>query len=252
VNQKLIANLVCPLVGGRPLDEHTTALKCIYGTAFPIGGPHFLTARHCVPDPAPDLVYGIGYPAPEKHGLGIVRVVSAEPFDQHDMALLVAGAPVPHVEVQKWSLPVATALADVWATGYPHALDIADMGFIAQRAFKGHIVSHVPHQRIGEGKFIDVYELSFMVPKGLSGAPLFLQGDAPLVAGLMLGMRQTDMEVLREVEATDDKKTVEIVYYVQRMHYGMAITSATIADIHSGTLGKKIGAYLQENGLVAG
>jgi hypothetical protein len=252
VNRKLIANLVCPLVGGRLLDAHTTTVRCIYGTTFPIGGPYFLTARHCVPDHASNVVYGIGYPEPEEHRLGIVRVVSAEPFDQHDVALLVAGAAVPHVQVQEWSLAVATGLADVWAAGYPHALDIADKGFIAQRAFKGHVVSHVPHERLSDGKFIDVYELSFMVPKGLSGAPLFLQGDPPLIAGLMLGMRQTDMEVLREVEATDDNKTVEFVYYVQRMHYGMAITSTAIADIHSDTLGKTIGEYLRESGRAAG
>lgn len=251
MDRKMFANLVCPLIVGKPLGSDSLHVVGIVGTAFPIGDRLFLTARHCVPEPGPDLVYGLGYPMPGRHDIGIVRVAEAEPFDTHDVALLTTGVPVPSVEVQKWSLAVAAGLADVWAAGYPHAMDIADMGYIAQRAFKGHTVSHIPRERLSEGKFLDVYELSFMIPKGLSGAPLFLQGKAPQVLGIVLGMRQTDMEIIREVEATDDNKTVEFVYYIQRMHYGIAITSPTIAGLHSDKLGKTIGEFLREQNLVA-
>ncbi len=251
MNRRMLCNLVCPLIVGNRLDERNTEVKQIVGTAFSLGNNYLLTAGHCLPDLSENQVFGLGYPQPGRHELGIVQVKRAEHFETHDLALLESAAPVPYLEVQKWSQQVATALAEVWSAGYPHALDIAEMGFVAQRAFKGHIVSHLPHGRLADGSFLEVYELSFIAPKGISGAPLFLQGEIPLVAGVMLGTRQTDMEITREFEASDDGRTAEFHWYIQRMHYGMALTSEALIKLRSDTLNMTIKEYLQSQGLLA-
>ena len=67
---------------------------------------------------------------------------------------------------------------------------------------------------------------------------------------MMLGMKETGMDVCREFEATDDGKTAEFVYYRQMMHYGVAITAQAIAKIHSKKLGMMIGGYLRQQGLI--
>jgi hypothetical protein len=246
---KQICNLVCPILFGNRLNTETVEIKQVYGTAFYIGNNLFLTAGHCLSKIEEGQFLGVGYPQPPKTELGLVAFKDGETFDEHDVALVETVTDVPHIEIQNWSLDVVTALHDVWTAGYPHALDISDMGFVAQRAFKGHTVSHIPFKRLTMGGFMDAYELSFMAPKGISGAPVFSSGSTTILA-LMLGMKETGMDVCREFEATDDGKTAEFVYYRQMMHYGVAVTAQAIAKIHSKKLGMTIGEYLKQENLI--
>jgi hypothetical protein len=252
MDQTLLCSLVCPVILGNRLDETSTSVKQILGTAFALGDNFYLTAGHCLPERKENEVFGLGYPLPESHGLGIVLVRQAEYFESHDLALLEAAMPVPFIKPQVWSFGNMNVLTEVWTAGYPHGLDssIAEMGFVAQRAFKGHTVSHLPHKRLPDGSFLDVYELSFMAPKGISGAPLFLQSPEWFVVGVVLGMKQTDTNVVREIEATDEGKTVEFHWYVQRMTYGFAVTSKSLAPLHSGMLNMTIGDYIRSKNLV--
>jgi hypothetical protein len=246
---KLICNVVCPILFGDRLDSATVGIKQVFGTAFYIGNNLFLTAGHCLSKIEDGQFLGVGYPQPPKTDLGLVPFKDGETFEEHDVGLVETVREVPHVEAQKWRLDVVTALHDVWTVGYPHALDISDMGFVAQRAFKGHTVSHVSFKRLSGG-FLDAYELSFMAPKGISGAPVF-SSDSATVLGLMLGMKETGMDVCREFEATDDGKTAEFVYYRQMMHYGIAVTAQSVAAIRSNKLGMTIGEYLKQQNLIA-
>jgi hypothetical protein len=247
--KRQICNVVCPILFGNRLAPKTVDIKQVYGTAFYIGNNLFLTAGHCLSSVEENQFLGVGYPQPPRTDLGLIPFKHAETFEDHDVGLVETVQEVPHVEAQKWSLDIATALHDVWTAGYPHALDISDMGYVAQRAFKGHTVSHIPFKRLKEGGFVDAYELSFMAPKGISGAPL-ISSESASILGLMIGMKETGMDVCREFEATDDGKTAEYVWYRQMMQYGVAITSRAIAKIHSEKLGMTIGTYLRQEGLV--
>jgi V8-like Glu-specific endopeptidase len=246
---KQICNMVCPIFFGNRLNLETVEIKQVYGTAFYIGNNLFLTAGHCLSKIEEGQFLGVGYPQPPKTELGLVAFKDCETFDEYDVALVETVRDVPHIEIQKWSLDVVTSLHDVWTAGYPHALDISDMGFVAQRAFKGHTVSHIPFKRLPKGGFVDAYELSFMTPKGISGAPVF-SSDSTTIVAMILGMKQTGMEVCRESEATDDGKIAEFVYYHQIMYYGVAVTAQAIAKIHSKKLGRTIGEYLRQENLI--
>jgi V8-like Glu-specific endopeptidase len=246
---KQICNMVCPILFGNRLNSETVEIKQVYGTAFYIGNNLFLTAGHCLSKIKERQFLGVGYPQPSKTELGLVAFKYGETFDEYDVALVETDRDVPHIEIQKWSLDVVTSLHDVWTAGYPHALDISDMGFVAQRAFKGHTVSHIPFKRLPKGGFVDAYELSFMVPKGISGAPVFSSGSTTIL-GMILGMKETGMEVCREFEASDDGKIAEFVYSRQIMYYGVAVTAQAIAKIHSKKLGSTIGEYLKQENLI--
>jgi hypothetical protein len=247
--KKQICNVVCPILFGNRSAPETVEIKQVYGTAFYIGNNLFLTAGHCLSSVEENQFLGVGYPQPPRTDLGLIPFKHAETFEEHDVGIVETVQEVPHVEAQKWSLDIATALHDVWTAGYPHALDISDMGYVAQRAFKGYTVSHIPFKRLKGGGFIDAYELSFMTPKGISGAPV-ISFESATILGLMIGMKETGMDVCREFEATDDGKTTEYVWYRQMMHYGVAITSQAIAKIYSKKLGMTIETYLREQNLV--
>ena len=130
---KLICNLVCPILFGNRLNFEIAATKQVFGTAFYIGNNLFLTAGHCLSKVDENQFLGVGYPQPPSTDLGIVPFKDAETFEEHDVGLVETVREVPHIEAQRWSSEIVTALHDVWTAGFPHALDISDMGFIGAK-----------------------------------------------------------------------------------------------------------------------
>lgn len=252
MEKRLICEVVCPIVRGVRLDEQMIRVTQIEGTAFCLSAHFYLTAAHCIPrDLKESERIGLGFPQPPKTDIGIVPFVHAETWDEADIALVEVATPAPKSAAMKWRFDTATALHDVWTAGYPHAMDISGLGYIAQRAFKGHTVSHIPFQRIGQDGYFEAYELSFKAPMGLSGSPLFSAGDESPVIGIIIANKETGLEVIEEEEATDDGKTVEFVYYKQKAQYGVAISSVEIGKLHSTRLGMTIHEFVRKNGLEA-
>lgn len=253
MEERLVCEIVCPIVRGTRLDSQTIDVKQIDGTAFCLWENLYLTAAHCIPR---DLIepncIGLGFPQPPKTDIGIVPFLQAETWDEADIALVKVPRPVPKSAPVRWRFDTVTGLHDVWTAGYPHAMDIADLGFIAQRAFKGYTVSHIPFQRFGQSEFHEAYELSFKAPMGLSGSPLFSKESGDPVIGLIIANKETGLEVIEEEEATDDGKTVEFVYYKQKAQYGVAISSKEIGRWKPDLLGTSIEDFVREKGLVAG
>lgn len=251
MEKRLICEVVCPIVRGIRLDAQTIDIKQIDGTAFCLADNLYLTAAHCIPRDLkePDCI-GLGFPQPPKTDIGIVPFVHAETWDEADIALVEVAGPVPKSAPVKWEFDTVTALHNVWTSGYPHAMDIATLGFIAQRAFKGYTVSHIPFHRIGQNGFYEAYELSFKVPMGLSGSPLFSNESGNPVIGIIIANKETGLEVIEEEEATDDGKTVEFVYYKQKAQYGVAISSSEIGKWKPQRLGMTIDEFVRKRGLV--
>lgn len=251
MEKRLICEVVCPIVRGTRLDAQTIRVIQIDGTAFCLADNLYLTAAHCIPRDLkePDFI-GLGFPQPPKTDIGIVPFVHAETWDEADIALVEVAHPVPKSAPVKWRFDTVTALHDVWTAGYPHAMDIAELGFISQRAFKGYTVSHLPFQRIGEEKYHEAYELSFKAPMGLSGAPLVSREKGDPVIGIMIANRQTGLTVLDEEEGTDDGEKKEIYYYKQVEHYGVAVSSGEIGKWRPKRLGMTIEDFVRERGLL--
>lgn len=250
MEQRLICEVVCPIVRGTRLDANTINVKQIDGTAFCLSDTFYLTAAHCIPRDLkePDCI-GLGFPQPPKTDLGIVPFVHAETWDEADIALVEVAAPVPKSAPVNWRFDTVTGLHDVWTAGYPHAMDISELGYIAQRAFKGYTVSHIPFQRIGQTGFHEAYELSFKAPMGLSGSPLFSKEANEPVIGIIIANKETGLEVIEEEEASDDGKTVEFVYYKQKAQYGVAVSSSEIGKWKPERLGMTIEEFVRDRGL---
>lgn len=250
MGKRLICETACPIVRGIRLNEQMIDVKQIEGTAFCLGENYYLTAAHCIPrDLNEPNCIGLGFPQPPNTDIGIVPFVHAETWDEADIALVEVASPVPHSASVKWRFDTVTALHDVWTAGYPHALDIADLGFISQRAFKGYTVSHIPFRRIGQEQFHEAYELSFKAPMGLSGAPLISKEQNDPVIGMVIANRKTGLTLLEEEEITEDGLRKEVYQYMQVEHYGVAVSSREIGKWRPDRLGMTIENFVRERGL---
>lgn len=104
-----------------------------------------------------------------------------EIFDGIDLALLYC--PDLSVEILPFSFTPLNFLVDVFTMGFPFGFEPPVYHL---RAFKGHVVT-----RRGLTSLTGVppgYELSFVPPPGLSGAPLLtlLPDGSPVVTGMVL------------------------------------------------------------------
>jgi hypothetical protein len=139
-----------------------------YGTAFCLAPEVFLTAAHVFRAAQADAEHKGGEVALARltpndfHGN---TVSEFEYFDGIDMAILKC--PGVHSQIVQLNFNSLTYLDDVFAMGFPFGFEPPVFHL---RAFKGHIVT-----RRGLAMYSATppgYELSFVPPPGLSGAPL--------------------------------------------------------------------------------
>lgn len=140
----------------------------IYGTAFPIAPGLFVTAGHVADDARADGMIGLAHIGPEG-GVRVSSVPDYEVFSGIDLAVMscpdLSGLPAMPLDFNHQ----LTLLDPAYAIGYPWSLD-PEWVTVVPRGFRGHVVTRretyqLPAQPPG-------YELSFLTPKGMSGAPL--------------------------------------------------------------------------------
>ena len=140
----------------------------IYGTAFPIAPGLFVTAGHVADDARADGMIGLAHIGPEG-GVRVSSVPDCEVFSGIDLAVMscpdLSGLPAMPLDFDHQ----LTLLDPAYAIGYPWSLD-PEWVTVVPRGFRGHVVTRretyqLPAQPPG-------YELSFLTPKGMSGAPL--------------------------------------------------------------------------------
>jgi hypothetical protein len=155
-----------------------------HGTAFALAPNLFLTAWH---------VYNDARAAPGKVALARLTtsqsvhfVADAEEFPAIDVAIL--HCPGLTADIRPFNFATMSWLDDVAAYGFAFGLTLSSgIGppIYVLRAFKGSVVTRrglTELQGVPPG-----YEVSFVPPPGLSGAPLLsLRGDRPVVKGIML------------------------------------------------------------------
>ena len=191
-----------------------------HGTAFSIAPDIFLTAAHVFRDAQGDGEVALARLTPGN--LHAQTVSDFEIFDSIDLALL--NCINLSAEILPFNFTPLNFLDDVFTMGYPFGFEPPVYHL---RAFKGYIVTHrsltsLPGRPPG-------YELSFVPPPGLSGAPLLtlLPDGSPVIKGILL-----------------QHHTAE--YRERRMELGIALDIEEILTLKSRIIGGNIAEQLFE------
>jgi hypothetical protein len=172
----------CAVLAGRSnLQERVLDLNygLFYGTAFCLAPNLFLTAAHVFQGAHSDGEVTVFRLTPGNfHG---VTVQDFEVFADIDLALM--HCPGLQAEILPFNFTPLGFLDDIFAMGFPFGLEPPNFHL---RAFKGYIIN-----RRGLTTSPDAapaYEVSFVPPPGLSGAPLLtsLPGGPIVVKGMVL------------------------------------------------------------------
>jgi hypothetical protein len=179
-----------------------------HGTAFAIAPGLFLTAGHVYKDAAASgHSVALGRLTPENVEGAEIR--DAEVFESIDLALLQCPTLEAQILMMKFGPPLSW-FDDVYAMGWGFGLDVGTREINRHtyqlRAFKGYVVN-----RRGLTELPGVppgYEVSFVPPPGLSGAPLVqVDGVTKWVRGIVLkqyavevGERRMDLGVALDVQ----------------------------------------------------
>jgi hypothetical protein len=190
------------------------ARDVIFGTAFAITDDLFLTAGHVVEAAASVGDVSLGRLTVAASD-GIFDVAADwEVFAGVDLALIKCSDLSPSIYQMHFDpLPI---FKEVRALGFAYGLDPEYHNY-APRGFLGHVVAGA--QLFGWRTQPLAYEVSFIPPKGLSGAALVPDGYGPLMAaGVVVGARTVQIE-----ESTT--------------HLGIAITAEELLRLSSRIVG---------------
>lgn len=174
------ANLAV-LAGKGDSDQRVFELNygVFHGTAFALAPDLFLTAAHVYNDAKGDGDVAVARLTPGQHHAQAVQDV--EIFNDLDLAIMLC--PGLDAEILPFTFDPLPWLEDVFALGYAFGFEPPVYHL---RAFKGHVVTRrgltiLPGEPAG-------YEVSFVPPAGLSGAPLLAArtGGAAVVVGMVL------------------------------------------------------------------
>lgn len=150
-----------------------------HGTAFCLAPHLFLTAAHVFRAAQADGEVALARLTPGQFQVQTVHDV--EVFEDIDVALLLC----PHLgaEILPYNFEPLYYLVDVFAMGFPFGFEPP---FSYLRAFKGHVMTRRVLISLRGGP--PGYELSFVPPPGLSGAPLLtmLPDGSTAVTGIIL------------------------------------------------------------------
>lgn len=239
---KILQDFIAPVVR---FDEATTNIVSHQGTAFFIDGVGtFLTARHVVEDCIEEITssggrWGLvmrhdadrrvaGFPtsvefAPAPFDVAIARV--DKPSKSHAVF-------DPKLKMWMWT--------DVYTAGYPASIvGMADGRFdIDARGHRGTVLRQVNARQPYLFEHPDLFELSFAITSGLSGAPLVLRGiTGPdgkaipyfVLAGVCVGSVDSTVVAHSRFESKTDKmEHIEVTSRIEQV--GIAHDLRALAD----------------------
>ena len=205
---------VFPVFGGEKDKDGLFKGIEIYGTAFYIKNNFFVTCAHTVNNALqhPEIALGSGY----QGKIWYSYITNREIFEANDSAIVECH--VERAQSYPWKADMLFLLHDVVSFGYPYGMNQIQKQILL-RAFKGNI-SMVGFNHNFSGN--PHYELSFQVPRGLSGAPLLLWiSDTKYICGMAIGNEMTDMTVFSSKETDTSgkislyEKTLEELNYLR-------------------------------------
>jgi len=239
-----MTDFVFPVMAGKLTDAAPITFEPsqIHGSAFSVGPNLLVTAAHVVRGIPKDSMIGLGFPDFARSRWSIVKVEETECHATLDVAVLRSNGAGP--VAQPWTSERLPILTDVQSYGFPYALD-GSKRMINVRAFKGHIVAIYPWAELS-GRPV-ILELSFQVPRGLSGAPIF-QPVGNRVVGMAVGNRTMEMPVLSSREIVSDGREL-VVERFEALNLGIAIATYSLFSAEFKMLGGSIEAHLRKRGL---
>lgn len=222
----------------------TALISEFFGTAFFINaGGTFLSARHVI-EAAQQSVeeFGgfIGLCIRPSEGGGNVacRITSFEAAcSPYDICIGTAAASFPT------NFTLAPIFVNVWrevvSYGYPTTAQNLSAGefWMYGRGFRGYVHREVKAGQLPGGPHPDAFEISFPMPQGLSGSPLFVPGSPKdVVIGICVGVnRGESTEFLFEEVQADGELIRERRVKIEE--YGMAHDLRPLLDWRPGNFG---------------
>ena len=237
-------NIVFPVFGGRMNDLNQFVPTEIFGTAFYIGNNFFVTCCHTIKAAQEQGVITLGYQN-EDRTLSFAQVNSTELFEENDSGII--NAYIERAKANPWLAQKLSMLNDVISIGYPYGFD-NDKAEVLIRSYKGHIVLVGFYHLFNSNPH---YEISYQVPRGLSGGPLlFLYNNATVICGMTIGNQITEIVVnsFKEVDSINNKTTV--YEKTEALHRGIAMQSISFFKTKSNLLGMTFYDYLTQNKLI--
>lgn len=242
------ANYVFSVFGGHIDKTGCFIPKDLYGTAFYLNNSIFMTCAHTIKNAYENPLVAIGF-LNERNTVSYMSVIEKEIFEEVDAGLLVAS--VDRAKPLRWLNHTLVMLDEVVSVGFPFGYDRKNLQLYT-RSFKGYI-SMVGNYFTFVSK-PPIYELSYMCPKGISGAPLLCKYENELVVcGQTIGSEITELLVSSFKET--EKRTNEIITYErsEAFHRGIAIRNEAYYSINSKLLKTTFKEYLiQQNLLING
>ncbi len=245
INQPTAYDYVFPVFGGVLTKEGHFDPKNIFGTAFYIENNFFITCAHTIHNAKEHEIVALGYQN-EKSQLSFSLVQDTEVFEDNDSGILVAS--VKRAKSYPWLSQKLAMLNDVVSTGYAFGFD-NEHSEVLIRSFKGHITLVGFNHNFP--KVPAHYELSYMCPRGISGAPLIhVNKNQPYICGFTVGNEQTSMVVWSSEDVEEETNTKTVYQREESFHRGIAMQAESFFELKSKLLGMKIIDYLKSIGLL--
>jgi len=205
----------------------------VFGTCFSVGPEVFLTAGHVITNATEAGRVAVG--CAQSGGWKFSEVDQSEVFEDMDLAVFRAdGVSACILTPVAYTPPLGVP---VFTVGYPFAYD-PDLNVIDPRVFYGNLVASTFDAK----RFPSLprlYEVSFMCPRGLSGAPLF-QKENLNVLGVVLGNRSIEMTVLSSREREESGNETTIYEKVEALNIGIALASKNFSRVDSSIYGGQL------------
>lgn len=228
----------------------------VLGTAFSLGDDFMITAGHVLREAQArghSIVVGLSQP---DGFFKAAKVTDSEQL-QADISIFKVNYVYPEsrnwFHGLKWRDNSLNPYCRIRSVGYGFGMHtVDDEKQVIVRGFEGHIVSVLSiFKPIGWiGKPFEVYELSFLAPCGMSGAPLLNSMGNVEVQGIIIGNSQSKMLVFRHEEKIKDSGNYTSVEQYEVLNLGIAVTAKVVLQQNSRLLGGSIRDYLTKQSLI--
>ena len=221
--------------------ERPVSIKNVLGTCFCVTGNLFLTAGHVLNAELQYDYRGVGFNSTGRYqGVEITNYEIDESIDIGIFEADLNGQII--LPMRFGSLPMSFP---VKTCGFPFSLD-CDLASVSIKTFDGTIVSSTRLKQLE--RVPKCYELSFICPRGLSGAPLWSSNDSEdiRVIGVVLGNSITEIEIYSETEKEITNKGERETTFIktESMHLGSALEIEEVLNTEFSLTDGELGARL--------
>lgn len=220
-------------------------IRSVIGSAFSIGDGYFLTCAHVIDNGSSYKNVSVGKQNSE---LGMWEAIEIESIElNHDIDLALLYAPkFESAHTRVWRVPEnLPMLTKIHCTGFPFALNYPGDGSIQIRAFEGTISSKTNWSDFKANP--EIYELSHVAPRGLSGAPLCVENQ---IVGVIFGNRSIEITVFSEKEIEIESGSTNTYEKIEALRIGLALQAIPVLCTHYKLLDGTIAMHLEKNSLL--